>query len=60
MQFLNIVLSPEEQLSFIERLQTARDRELTLLAQQQERISKQVERLDFLNECLRPVHAPTK
>lgn len=56
LQYLQIEMSLEEQISFIEKLQETRSKELKSLNEQQDQINEQVHRLEFLNECVRPVH----
>ena len=55
LQYLAIPMSLEEQITFIDKLQMAREKELAELNVRQEEIGKQIQRLEFLNECLRPV-----
>ncbi|MBA4030923.1 MAG: hypothetical protein C0478_08530 [Planctomyces sp.] len=55
LQYLGVSMSLEEQITFLDRIQSARDKELAELKQQQQGIARQIERLEFLNECLRPV-----
>ena len=55
-QYLEIPMSLEEQTSFIDGLQRSREKELAELNDKQNHIDEQVHRLEFLNECLRPVY----
>lgn len=56
LQYLDIPMSQEEQVAFINGLQRRRENELAELNERQNQINEQVHRLEFLNECLRPVY----
>lgn len=56
LQYLEIAMSQEEQISFITRLEAAREKELQELSRKQQEVDHKLHKLEFLNECLKPVH----
>jgi hypothetical protein len=56
LQYLNIAMSQEEQISFINSLEIMREKQLQELSRKQEEVNHKLHRVEFLNECLRPVH----
>lgn len=56
LQYLNIEMTPEEQLSFINSLEGMREKQLQELSTRQQEIDRKLHRVEFMNECLRPVH----
>ena len=55
LQYLNIKMSQEEQISFINRLEKIREIEQQELTKKQQEVNYKLHKLEFLNECLRPV-----